>query len=84
MIPTLLWCAEESNISTKRQRDELIQAFHSKLKDGGYVGTYVMVALEVIKDENEHLSTNHWVYGVPSEAELRDEITTFLNRLSSD
>ena len=84
VIPTLLWCAEKSNISTKEQRNELIKAFHSKLKDGGYVGPHVMVALEVIKDENGHLSTNHWVYSVPSEVKLRDEITKFLNQLSSD
>ena len=62
IVPALLWCKGPGMRATGIQVTGLFYAFESILKQSSYTGPEIMVGLEVIKDERQHLSTRGYVF----------------------
>ena len=84
IVPALLWCKGPGMRATGIQVTGLFYEFEWILKQSSYTGPEIMVGLEVIKDERQHLSTRGYVFFREAWKRKASEIANLLSEVTGN
>lgn len=81
-VPTLLWCCDHEAKPSESQITSLFVDLEKMLTSSSYDGPDLLVGLEVRKDDQQHLSTQGYVFYREEWREEAHELATTLEEIS--